>query len=194
MLRLRIPSMPHPRADYSCLTRVISWCAPLLIAAAKLLNAARSLTTASAHFPTDKCNHVSQLSLLQLFIRRAHITFLKQLKRRHPASAMPKASPVKRQRASFACDFCHTRGLKCRRTAQSVDDDDAIDSDASCLTCLDYGVTCTVNRPVRKRGRKPRIASQGKESELSSDANSQIWSLQTIRRLVRIYRDTMYQC
>ncbi|PVI00791.1 hypothetical protein DM02DRAFT_642261 [Periconia macrospinosa] len=53
------------------------------------------------------------------------------------------------QRAPSACDFCHVRGLKCRKRTGNLEPE--------CLTCSDYGVQCTMNRPIRKRGRKPRI-------------------------------------
>lgn len=67
---------------------------------------------------------------------------------RTPSSTQSNQSRT-RQRASLACDFCHGRGLKCRQSAISGR------QPSSCLTCIDYGVACTVDRPVRRRGRKP---------------------------------------
>jgi hypothetical protein len=104
---------------------------------------------------------------------------------------MPKAVAAKRQRASQACDFCHARGLRCRRIATGPDGQ-AIE-DAGCLNCKDYGVSCTVDRPVKKRGRKPQVMSSN-QNEIGSTRDSHIMSMETIHKLVRIYRDTMCQC
>jgi hypothetical protein len=104
---------------------------------------------------------------------------------------MPKAVTTKRQRASKACDFCHARGLRCRRVAAEENGEQS--EDTGCLTCKDYGVSCTMNRPVKKRGRKAQVLSSD-ESEIRLTEDSHIMSLQTIHKLVRIYRDTMFQC
>jgi hypothetical protein len=109
----------------------------------------------------------------------------------YSATVMLKAVTTKRQRASQACDFCHARGLRCRRNA--IEEDDGASESTGCLTCKDYGVICTANRPMKKRGRKPQVMSSD-ESELQSTENQDIMSLQTIHKLVRIYRDTMFQC
>jgi hypothetical protein len=104
---------------------------------------------------------------------------------------MPKAVTTKRQRASQACDFCHARGLRCRRVAAGENGEES--EDIGCLTCKDYGVSCTTNRPVKKRGRKAQVLSSD-ESDIRLTEDSHIISLQTIHKLVRIYRDTMFQC
>lgn len=117
----------------------------------------------------------------------------------------------KRQRASRACDFCHTRGLKCRWPA------DGVQGPSTCLTCVDYGVRCKIDRPVRKRGRKPTLrprneglnspdldqysddgilndfGDNGAQSDTSCATND-FRSSSFVQRLVRIYCDTMYQC
>ncbi|KAI1627409.1 fungal-specific transcription factor domain-containing protein [Exophiala viscosa] len=60
-----------------------------------------------------------------------------------------RSEPVqRRQRASRACDFCHARGLRCLQAQESR---------ADCVTCTNYGVKCTMNRPIRRRGRKPTV-------------------------------------
>ena len=105
---------------------------------------------------------------------------------------MPKADATKRQRASQACDFCHARGLKCRRGAAGEGDGQAI-KDSGCLTCKDYGVNCKMERPVKKRGRRPQVIFPD-ENEVVATRDVHAMSLQTIHRLVQIYRDTMYQC
>ena len=75
---------------------------------------------------------------------------------------MLSAVSRQRQRATRACDFCHSRGLKCRRGAYNqysynlaigVVEETAL-SNVKCLTCSDYGVECTMIRPLRKRGRR----------------------------------------
>ncbi|KAF2220133.1 hypothetical protein BDZ85DRAFT_32223 [Elsinoe ampelina] len=102
---------------------------------------------------------------------------------------MPRASNRPRQRASRACDFCHARGLRCRRpTSESGT------TLPGCLTCVDYGVKCTQDRPAGKRGRKPKSLIVEVLSDVSSPQPVDHFSLQTVRRLTRIYRDTMYQC
>jgi hypothetical protein len=117
----------------------------------------------------------------------------------------------KRQRASRACDFCHGRGLKCRQDESSTRQHAA---SGTCLTCLDYGVKCTLDRPIRRRGRKPLNRNHHPEecdddgrymlpspqeqvyddNAESFDDPSYFRSVSCIRRLVRIYCDTMYQC
>jgi hypothetical protein len=113
----------------------------------------------------------------------------------------------KRKRASRACDFCHARGLRCRR---NVYGNQERQMGLSCLTCIDYGVPCKVDRPIRKRGRKPLFRQSGEPNtnyhddepmrndqddvEETSEQTHDYRSLHFILRLVRIYRDTMYQC
>jgi hypothetical protein len=58
---------------------------------------------------------------------------------------------IKRKRVSRACDFCHRRGRKCR-----LPEDSTSESHANCLTCSEYGVSCTWTRVASKRGMKPR--------------------------------------
>lgn len=118
----------------------------------------------------------------------------------------------KRQRASRACDFCHARGLKCRWGPS-----DSVQGPSTCLTCVDYGVRCKIDRPVRKRGRKPTLRLRNEvsdppdldqyshdgmlndlgDNEAPSDASfvtNDFRSPSFVQRLVRIYCDTMYQC
>ncbi|KAF2219389.1 putative C6 transcription factor [Elsinoe ampelina] len=57
------------------------------------------------------------------------------------------SGPIKRQRATKACDFCHARGRKC-----APKNDEAPD----CVTCHDFGVPCTWNRVAKRRGAKPQ--------------------------------------
>ncbi|KAB5566249.1 hypothetical protein GE09DRAFT_1106052 [Coniochaeta sp. 2T2.1] len=113
---------------------------------------------------------------------------------------MPSQSVQQRsQRASRACDFCHGRGLKCRRASDNRPS--ATVGWPGCLTCTDYGVQCTMIRPIRRRGRKPMtprpdpdelyVRPMGQED---SPQTQGFGSLHAIRRLVQIYRDTMYQC
>ncbi|KAI9373383.1 hypothetical protein BJX61DRAFT_382058 [Aspergillus egyptiacus] len=51
--------------------------------------------------------------------------------------------PRKLQRISKACDFCHRRSIKCSKNNGSG---------APCQNCEDFGVSCTYNRPARRRG------------------------------------------
>lgn len=126
---------------------------------------------------------------------------------------MPKSANSRVRRVSRACDFCHARGLKCRWRSVS---DLAREQSVGCLTCNDYEVECTMDRPIRKRGRKPtnRIASiaatdvsstegphafepsshSQEDSASVSGPHSDFVSTVHVKRLVKIYRDTMYQC
>lgn len=110
-----------------------------------------------------------------------------------------------RQRATWACDFCHSRGLKCRKAEKNLIPDDPENLlHTSCLTCADYGVECTITRPLRKRGRKisknttakfPTVVEHvpiAKYRKMNVLDESKFGSQNTIRRLVRIYHDTMY--
>jgi len=151
--------------------------------------------------PTVKLLNSSDLSLLSppshkplLLDPRQYLLFYSCSFRRIPQSAtvMSKADATKRQRASQACNFCHARGLRCRRGATGEDDHQAIEN-TGCLTCKDYGVDCKMERPVKKRGRRAQVISP-EENEVDTTRHLHAMSLQTIHRLVRIYRDTMYQC
>jgi Fungal Zn(2)-Cys(6) binuclear cluster domain len=53
--------------------------------------------------------------------------------------------PRKLTRISRACDFCHKRSIKC--TVELADSQ-------KCRNCIDFGVSCTYDRPVKKRGVK----------------------------------------
>ncbi|KXJ88411.1 hypothetical protein Micbo1qcDRAFT_150888 [Microdochium bolleyi] len=104
-----------------------------------------------------------------------------------------------RQRASSACDFCHGRGLRCRRDPDQP-------HDAPCSTCRDYGAACTLTRPVKRRGRKPAtrpvVMSPVSEPSVGESSSSRpathgkpdFTAPLIVRRLLDIYVDTMYQC
>lgn len=118
---------------------------------------------------------------------------------------MQSAASRKRQRATRACDFCHSRGLKCRQGGTNLTaglSENVLS--VGCLTCADYGVECTINRPLRKRGRrKPSQSAAGDSIEAGNGSTarrsktkpldeSKFGSQDVIRRLVQIYHDTMY--
>jgi len=108
---------------------------------------------------------------------------------------MPSEPNQRRQRASRACDFCHARGLRCLQALSRTGQ--AQESRADCVTCTNYGVKCTMNRPIRRRGRKPTVPGlddldDGQPPAVNQDPGFK--SLRTIRRLIRIYCNTMYQC
>ena len=145
-----------------------------LLSAVKRLNSSKLLSDAIFGFLCSPWLWEGFFRAVQLLISSFHL-----------GRIMLRAIVGKRQRASQACDFCHGRGLRCRRNITS----DTSHIEPSCLACLDYGVHCTVDRTVKKRGRKPKNATS---YELGGDRG--IHSLDTIRLLVRIYCDTMYQC
>ncbi|KAL3443211.1 fungal-specific transcription factor domain-containing protein [Aspergillus insuetus] len=51
--------------------------------------------------------------------------------------------PRKLQRISKACDFCNRRSIKCNKNSGPL---------APCQNCADFGVSCTYDRPTRRRG------------------------------------------
>ena len=153
---------------------------------------------------------VYQLMLPSSRPRISSVTIFKP-RAQQPKTLMQSSPIPRRQRASRACDFCHDRGLKCRRRA--IEQSHA--SSIGCLTCADYGVQCTMKRPIRRRGRKPTVARtnsvENPQTHTRYDAEdpsvnhlttpdsatapgSELTQMRNIHRLVRIYRDTMYQC
>ncbi|GAA5980860.1 hypothetical protein JCM11641_004746 [Rhodosporidiobolus odoratus] len=72
------------------------------------------------------------------------------------------AEPPVKRRITRACDFCNRRGLKCVK-------DDTASSTASCRSCQHHAVTCTYNRPRKKRGPTPRTT----DSTVSEASTSQ---------------------
>lgn len=57
--------------------------------------------------------------------------------------------PKKLQRISQACDLCHRRSIRCRPSIENAQ--------VQCQNCFDFGVTCTYNRPSRRR-RNPSVS------------------------------------
>lgn len=72
--------------------------------------------------------------------------------------------PKKQRRISRACDFCHRRSIRCRPNQGDGN---------RCQNCSDFGVDCTFNRPLKKRGTKlnSRPHSQSFESPSGEHAN-----------------------
>jgi len=67
-------------------------------------------------------------------------------------TSMPKER-TKQRRSTRACDFCHSRGVRCRQS-------DTVNPppELTCTTCIEYGESCTWNRAT-KRGTKSGTAS-----------------------------------
>jgi hypothetical protein len=79
-----------------------------------------------------------------------HVTFLSRPPQNQPPEIVTK--PRKLRRISRACDFCHKRSIRCKPSSEDA---------SRCQNCLDFGVSCTYNRPVKKRGIK---SGSGKSS------------------------------
>lgn len=67
-------------------------------------------------------------------------------------SNSPRAQPLSRrtqrlQRVSKACDFCHSRSIRCKPTTTN---------DNRCHACVEYAHACTYERPSKKRGIKAK--------------------------------------
>ncbi|KAF2141328.1 uncharacterized protein K452DRAFT_298714 [Aplosporella prunicola CBS 121167] len=82
-------------------------------------------------------------------------------------SLMPdgqSARPKKLQRASRACDFCHKRSIRCRRSDSDED---------RCQNCLDFDIACIYTRPWKRArgGVKSHSAVANAERRNSSIAS-----------------------
>lgn len=79
-----------------------------------------------------------------------HVTFHSRPPQNQPPEIVTK--PRKLRRISRACDFCHKRSIRCKPSSEDA---------SRCQNCLDFGVSCTYNRPAKKRGIK---SGSGKSS------------------------------
>ncbi|BEJ00412.1 hypothetical protein CcaverHIS631_0502690 [Cutaneotrichosporon cavernicola] len=76
-------------------------------------------------------------------------------------------SGTKRKRVTRACDKCHRNGSKCSRTPGGD----------RCVRCVELGIPCTFDRPVKRRGppaRRARIEDEESSSRLSQPASLRI--------------------
>jgi len=78
------------------------------------------------------------------------VTFLSRPPQNQPPEIV--MNPRKLRRISRACDFCHKRSIRCKPSSEDA---------SRCQNCLDFGVSCTYNRPAKKRGIK---SGSGKSS------------------------------
>ncbi|KAF4556721.1 Hypothetical protein D9617_1g086000 [Elsinoe fawcettii] len=84
-------------------------------------------------------------------------------------------TPIKRQRATKACDFCHARGRKCaQKSSESLD----------CTTCHDFGVACTWNRVAKRRGAKPQPGKGLSRWTLNDEKHG---SRELVQHLIDVY-------
>lgn len=115
---------------------------------------------------------------------------------------LPGPPPKKRTRISQACDFCHNRSVRCRKS---------IEKPKTCGNCVDFGVLCQYLRPLKKRGGKKQgvLSKDGLfDDETLSGLNNDITKPFTvggwfgrivdnnkvkIRDLVEVYFDVVYQ-
>jgi hypothetical protein len=70
------------------------------------------------------------------------------------------SKPRKLRRISRACDFCHKRSIRCKPSTEDA---------SRCQNCLDFGVSCTYNRPAKKRGIKSGSAKASSENAAPND-------------------------
>ncbi|PVH98169.1 hypothetical protein DM02DRAFT_531666 [Periconia macrospinosa] len=61
----------------------------------------------------------------------------------------------KRRRITRACDRCSSRSVKCRFHSANP---------SRCKNCIDYGEACTFDRPMGKRGARPKAVKERNES------------------------------
>jgi len=71
----------------------------------------------------------------------------------------------KQRRISRACDFCHRRSIRCRPTQ---------DDGNRCQNCSDFGVECTFNRPMKRRGTKLKARPQAEYYESPSGEHANL--------------------
>lgn len=79
-----------------------------------------------------------------------------------PHSTM--SEPYVKRRASRACDFCHQRGVKCFKAEGSA----ALDM---CNSCKAHGVSCTYDRPTKRRGPARRTTSSSTPTSAPSSSS-----------------------
>ncbi len=71
------------------------------------------------------------------------VSFTSRTPQKQPPEIISK--PRKLRRISRACDFCHKRSIRCKPSNEDT---------SHCQNCLDFGVSCTYDRPAKKRGIK----------------------------------------
>lgn len=89
---------------------------------------------------------------------------------------------MKQRRTTQACDFCHSRGTRCRLDNPSIDSDIR-----SCTTCLEYGEACRWTRAPKKRGTKP-----GANYTVTSWKQRMGRDRDLISNLLNVYLDTIH--
>jgi hypothetical protein len=77
-------------------------------------------------------------------------------------ASQQRPKPRKQRRISRACDFCHQRSIRCTPSREESD---------RCQNCVDFDVSCTYRRPMKKRGLEGPKAATGEM--LSSERESQ---------------------
>ena len=115
-----------------------------------------------------------------------------------PMTDCQRASKTKKraQRVSRACDFCHTRSIRCRPNN---------DGRSPCQSCVEYQRQCTYDRPSKKRGVKSNAFRNSASSQVSATsalptalgpdltcAASEALDHDSIRNLAEIYFETIY--
>lgn len=73
---------------------------------------------------------------------------------------VPETRPRKQRRITRACDYCHKRSIRCRPSTEES---------TRCQNCLDFEVSCTYDRPAKKRGTKSRTDKLAPPGRLSSN-------------------------
>lgn len=111
------------------------------------------------------------------------------------------ATRVKSRRVTQACDFCHQRGVKCKKGPNITRNNEA------CLTCVEYGQECTRKREPKKRGTKPQALNRRQQDSggggsspsepvnLTATFNASTSSLnnrKVITTLLDVYLDTVH--
>ena len=59
--------------------------------------------------------------------------------------------PTKARRIARACDDCHRRSIRCRASQRDP---------RKCQNCFDFAQPCTYERPVKRRGARPKESAQ----------------------------------
>jgi hypothetical protein len=84
-----------------------------------------------------------------------HVTFPRVNTRGPPPSQSTSSAsqirPKKMRRISRACDFCHKRSTRCKPSEEDP---------TRCQNCSDFAISCTYNRPAKKRGIKSGNSKQ----------------------------------
>ncbi|KAL9092228.1 MAG: hypothetical protein Q9159_000987 [Coniocarpon cinnabarinum] len=103
-------------------------------------------------------------------------------------------------RATRACDFCHSRSIRCRQPPSVPGVENSSANPGECQNCVEYQRPCTYTRPLKKRGAQSNRSRNAPKPAQSSSSDAvapafrapDIISDEAISNLIDIYFETIY--